>query len=82
MWQWDGFQHLSTCCQARVGSCGHVPSCQALNVVASRGSGVGNSYPLPKAPGCPSPALGLGGRRDGQTGGEILSAPANRKEKE
>jgi hypothetical protein len=32
--------------------------------------------------GCPSPALGLGGRRDGQTGGEILSAPANRKEKE
>jgi hypothetical protein len=34
-----------------VGSCDHVPPCQVLNVVTSRGLGAANAYPLPKALG-------------------------------
>jgi hypothetical protein len=40
------------CCQVRVGSYGHVLSCQVLSVAASRGLGAANSYPFPKAPRC------------------------------
>jgi hypothetical protein len=34
---WDGFQHSSVCCQARVGACGYVLSCLALNGIFIRG---------------------------------------------
>jgi hypothetical protein len=30
-------QHLSTCCQTCVGSCGHMPSCQVAKATAPRG---------------------------------------------
>jgi hypothetical protein len=66
--RWDRFQHLSTCCQVRVGSRSHVMSCQALNATAPWGPGAGNAYPLQNAPGLvdwmPRPCLGWGGRRD------------------
>jgi hypothetical protein len=75
---WDRFQYSSTCCQVRVGTCGHVLSCQALNVIASRGSGSGDAYPVLKAPGrgCREPGyiLSCGMRRTRLTGGKILSA--------
>jgi hypothetical protein len=47
---WDGFHHLSTWYQVRVGSCNHVPSCQVPQVNASWGLMAGSAYPLLKAP--------------------------------
>jgi hypothetical protein len=51
-WWWNILQYLSTCCQVCVGSCGHVLSCHALNVTASRGPSPSGTYPVLKAPGC------------------------------
>jgi hypothetical protein len=48
-WQ-DGFQYLSAHCQVRVGACGYVLSCLALNGVASRGSSSSVAYPVLKKP--------------------------------
>jgi hypothetical protein len=48
---WDGFQHLSTCCQVCIGSCDHIPSCQVPEVATSRGPGAGSAYLLLIAPG-------------------------------
>jgi hypothetical protein len=76
-------RHLSTCCQVRVGSCGHIPSYKAPRPL------------LPKAPrsvtliiaespwACLAKGPRLvpcrGGRRDDQIGGEILPACAHHK---
>jgi hypothetical protein len=49
--RWDEFQDLSTCCQVRVGSYDHVPSCQVPEAAAFRGLGAGSAYPLLIAPG-------------------------------
>jgi hypothetical protein len=49
-WRRDGFQLSSACCQVDVGACGHVLSCQALNVTVSRGPGFGGAYPILEAP--------------------------------
>jgi hypothetical protein len=43
-------QYSSTCCQVRVGACGHVLSCQTLNVTASRGPISDGAYPVLKCP--------------------------------
>jgi hypothetical protein len=40
-----------TCCQARGGTCGHVLSCQALNVAAFQGPGSSGAYPVLNGPG-------------------------------
>jgi hypothetical protein len=76
--RWDRFQHSTTCWQACVGSCGHVSLHRAINVAASRDPGAGRAYPLLKAPGrgdwMLGPIPGRGGRRNGQTGGEIMPA--------
>jgi hypothetical protein len=47
----DGFQYSSTRYQVRVGAYGHVLSCQALNVIASRGASSDGAYPVLKTPG-------------------------------
>jgi hypothetical protein len=44
------YLHSSTRCQTHVGSCGHVPLCQAPKAIASRGLGAGNAYPPLEAP--------------------------------
>jgi hypothetical protein len=68
-----------------VGSCGHVPSCQAINVITSQDPGTGSSYLLMKAPRrvdwTPRPISGRGGRQNGQTGGEIIPAHIYHREK-
>jgi hypothetical protein len=69
-WRWDGFQHSSTCCHARVGSCGHVPLCKAINVSASRDPDAGRAYPVLEAMGgltkCLSPSQVREGGRTGR----------------
>jgi hypothetical protein len=65
--RWDGFQHSSTCCHARVGSCGQVPLRKAINVSASRDPDASRAYPVLKATDgvtkCLSPSqVGEGGR--------------------
>jgi hypothetical protein len=68
-----------------VDSCSHVPSCQTLSAAASRGPSARNAYPLPNSgvlTGCLGLALGQGGRRDRQTGDEILPAHVYHKEGE
>jgi hypothetical protein len=86
IWYWDGFQRLSTYYQVHVGSYGHIPSCQELSAAASQGPSAGNDYSLLKSPGVltgrPCLAPDQGGRRDGQTGGEILTAHVYRKVEE
>jgi hypothetical protein len=49
--RWDGFQHLSTCCQTCVSSYGHIMSRQLINITAFRDPGAGRAYPVLKAPG-------------------------------
>jgi hypothetical protein len=49
--QCDEFQHSSAFCQARMGACGYVLPCQALNAPASSDPGSGSGYPVVKAPG-------------------------------
>jgi hypothetical protein len=49
-----------------VSACGHILSCQVVNVAASRDPGVGKAYPILKAPGwndwMPDPSrVGKGG---------------------
>jgi hypothetical protein len=83
---WDGFQHSSTCCQVRVGSCDHFSSRQAINIAASQDPDADRAYPLLKAPKwgdwLPRPVPGRWGRWNGQIGGEILPAHVYRnKEK-
>jgi hypothetical protein len=77
-WRRDGFQHLSTGCQTRMGSCGYVLLCHALNVTTSRGPNVGRAYPGAKSPEqsnwMPRSVLGQGARWNGLTSGEILLA--------
>jgi hypothetical protein len=66
-----------------VGSCGHVLSCQAINVVVSRDPDAASAYPVLKDPRwddwMPRPVSGRGGRQNGQTSGEILPAHDYRK---
>jgi hypothetical protein len=61
-----------------VDSCGHVSSRQAINATVSRDFGADGAYPLLEAPGrgdwLPGLVSGQGGRRNGQTDGEILPA--------
>jgi hypothetical protein len=61
-----------------MGACGHVLSRQALNDAPPRGSGTGRAYPVLKGPRqsdwIPGPIPGQGGRRNGLTGSEIMSA--------
>jgi hypothetical protein len=45
-------QNSSIYCQARVCACGHVLSCQALNVATSQGPSSNDAYPALKALGC------------------------------
>jgi hypothetical protein len=84
-WQWNGFQYSSTCCQARRGTCGHVLSCQALNVAASQGPGSSGTYPILNGPRrVPSRASQREGMRlTGLIGDEILTTHGYRyKEKD
>jgi hypothetical protein len=59
-----------------MGSCGHVSSRQTINATASRVLGADGAYPLLKSTGRGNwllrPISGWGGRRNEQTGGEIL----------
>jgi hypothetical protein len=61
-----------------VGVRGHILSCQAGNVTASRDLNVGKTYPILKTPRWSDwmhgPVPGRGGRQAGQIGGEILPA--------
>jgi PAB1-binding protein PBP1 len=71
---------MSTCYQARVGSCGYVPSCHVPKAAASRGPGACNAYPLLETPGGvliggSGPIQGRGWQ-DRQIGGEIMFAHA------
>jgi hypothetical protein len=73
-------QHLSTCCQLRVSSYGHIPLWWAPKAAASWGWQCLSTAGSPRACliGCPGLASSWGGRRDGQTGSEILHARSRR----
>jgi hypothetical protein len=70
----------STCCQVRVGSCGHVPSYQVPRLPLPKAQGLVTLIrwwkPRARLIGGLGLAPGRGGRQDGQTGGEILSTSA------
>jgi hypothetical protein len=78
-WWWDGFHHLSTCCQVCIGSFDHVPSCQVPEATVSWGSRVGSANLLLKAPGCALPearALPQVGQEGGTSGQVAKSCPS------
>jgi hypothetical protein len=44
-WQWDGYQLLSACCQAHVGTSGCVLPCPVLNDHAVQGRRLSGHFP-------------------------------------